>query len=146
MLCSGGCSLSAAHYDSIATRALRALLHHAARSTTAAPSSIETRLSCLLVSYRTLVTPRNKPRRDDVRRVLLVVQDHGVGPDVLEQQRLDEVHAKSISARQAMRRDILRDVRVPAEVVREPRRPRGGKDVCLGTRRNWYAGQAQFQA
>ena len=55
-----------------------------------------------------------KPRRHDVRRILLVVQNHGVGPDVLEQQRLDEVHAKSISARQAMRRDILRDVRVPA--------------------------------
>ena len=66
-----------------------------------------------------------KPRRHDVRRVLLVMQNHGVGPDVLEQQRLDEVHAKSIFARQAMRRDILRDVRVPAEVVREPRRPRG---------------------
>ena len=70
-----------------------------------------------------------KPRRHDVRRILLVLQNHGVGPDVLEQQRLDEVHAQSISARQAMRRDILRDVRVPAEIVREPRRPRGGKDV-----------------
>ena len=54
-----------------------------------------------------------KPRRDDVRWILLVVQNDGVGPDVLEQQRLDEVHAKSICARQAMRRDILRDVRVP---------------------------------
>ena len=67
-----------------------------------------------------------------------MVQDHGVGPDVLEQQRLDEVHAKSIFARQAMRRDILRDVRVPAEVVREPRRPRRREDVSLGARRNWY--------
>ena len=66
-----------------------------------------------------------KSSRHDVRRILLVVQNHGVGPDVLEQQRLDEVHAQSISACQAMRRDILRDVRVPAEVVREPRRPRG---------------------
>ena len=46
-----------------------------------------------------------------------MVQDHGVGPDVLEQQRLDEVHAQSISACQAMRRDVLRDVRVRAEVV-----------------------------
>ena len=52
-----------------------------------------------------------------------MVQNDGVGPDVLEQQRLDEVHAQSISARQAVRRDVLRDVRVPAEVVREPRRP-----------------------
>ena len=71
-----------------------------------------------------------------------MVQDHGVGPDVLEQQRLDEVHAQSISACQAVRRDILRDIRVPAEIVCEPRRPRGGKDVCLGARRNWYARQA----
>ena len=59
-----------------------------------------------------------------------MVQNDGVGPDVLEQQRLDEVHAKSIFARQAMRCDILRDVRVLAEVVRELRRPRGGINVC----------------
>ena len=52
-----------------------------------------------------------KPRRDDVRRILLVVQNHGVGPEVLEQQRLDEVRLQTVGARQAMRRgDILRDV------------------------------------
>ena len=46
-----------------------------------------------------------------------MVQNDGVGPDVLEQQRLDEVRLQTVGARQAMRRDILRDVRVPAEVV-----------------------------
>ena len=61
----------------------------------------------------------------------------------MEQQRLDEVHAKSIFARQAMRRDILRDVRVPAEVVRELRRPRGGINVCLAAGRDGHAGKAR---
>ena len=61
----------------------------------------------------------------------------------MEQQRLDEVHAKSIFARQAMRRDILRDVRVPAEIVRELRRPRGGIDVSLAAGRDRHAGQTR---
>ena len=72
-----------------------------------------------------------------------MAQYDGVGPDVLEQQRLDEVHAKSIFARQAMRRDILRDVRVPAEVVREPRRPRRREDVCLAAGRDGHAGETR---
>ena len=54
-----------------------------------------------------------KTRGHDVRRILLVVQNDRVGPDVLEQQRLDEVRLQTVSARQAMRRDILPHARVP---------------------------------
>ena len=42
-----------------------------------------------------------------------MVQYDGVRADVLEQQWLDEVRLQTVGARQAMRRDILRDVRVP---------------------------------
>ena len=38
---------------------------------------------------------------------------------MLEQQRLDEVRLQTVGARQAMRRDILRDVRVPERDVKE---------------------------
>ena len=53
------------------------------------------------------------------------------------------MHAQSISACQAVRRDILRDVRVPAEVVRELRRPCGGINVCLAAGRDGHAGKAR---
>ena len=65
------------------------------------------------------------------------MQNHGVGPDVLEQQRLDEVHAKSIFARQAIamcldednnatRGDIEESVTILEDVDRRARRVLGG--------------------
>ena len=69
-----------------------------------------------------------------------MVQNHGVSADMLEQQRLDEVRLQTVGARQASRRDVLRDVRVPAEVVCESCGPRRGKDVCLAASRDRHAG------